>query len=134
MSVLPMDFSYVLQSFGGDHSIFAYEKRGQLVAGRWVVELENRREVTDCILLNVDERKLEIIAEGNRVDEAYCLMFNDENDTFYIADQQNAEIQPLQTYLEIDNKEFIVLKNPATEKNANFKSYYAIRYKDIKDV
>lgn len=133
MSVLPMDFSYTLQAFGRNHSVSAYEKRGELKGGRWIKTIENRRTVANCILLNIEEKKLELIAEGNLVDEAYCVMFQDMQDTFYIADQQNADIQPLQTFLEIDGKEFIVMKNPATHKNANFKSYYAIRYKDIKN-
>lgn len=133
MSVLPMDFSYTLQAFGCNHSVNAYEKRGELKGGRWIKTIENRRAVANCILLNVNEKTLELIAEGNLVDEAYCVMFQDMQDTFYIADQQNADIQPLQTFLEIDGKEFIVMKNPATHKNANFKSYYAIRYKDIKN-
>lgn len=133
MSVLPMDFSYTLQAFGRNHSVSAYEKRGELKGGRWIKTIENRRAVANCILLNIEEKKLELIAEGNLVDEAYCVMFQDMQDTFYISDQQNADIQPLQTFLEIDGKEFIVMKNPATHKNANFKSYYAIRYKDIKN-
>lgn len=133
MSVLPMDFSYTLQAFGRNHSVSAYEKRGELKGGRWIKTIENRRTVANCILLNIEEKKLELIAEGNLVDEAYCVMFQDMQDTFYISDQQNADIQPLQTFLEIDGKEFIVMKNPATHKNANFKSYYAIRYKDIKN-
>lgn len=133
MSVLPMDFSYTLQAFGRNHSVSAYEKRGELKGGRWIKTIENRRTVANCILLNIEEKKLELIAEGNLVDEAYCVMFQDMQDTFYISDQQNADIQPLQTFLEIDGKEFIVTKNPATHKNANFKSYYAIRYKDIKN-
>lgn len=133
MSVLPMDFSYTLQAFGRNHSVSAYEKRGELKGGRWIKTIENRRPVANCILLNIEEKTLELIAEGNIVDEAYCVMFQDMQDTFYISDQQNADIQPLQTFLEIDGKEFIVMKNPATHKNANFKSYYAIRYKDIKN-
>jgi hypothetical protein len=128
-----MDFSYTLQAFGRNHSVSAYEKRGELKGGRWIKTIENRRAVANCILLNIEEKKLELIAEGNLVDEAYCVMFQDMQDTFYISDQQNADIQPLQTFLEIDGKEFIVMKNPATHKNANFKSYYAIRYKDIKN-
>jgi hypothetical protein len=128
-----MDFSYTLQAFGRNHSVSAYEKRGELKGGRWIKTIENRRTVANCILLNIEEKKLELIAEGNLVDEAYCVMFQDMQDTFYISDQQNADIQPLQTFLEIDGKEFIVMKNPATHKNANFKSYYAIRYKDIKN-
>nr|DAO03594.1 MAG TPA: hypothetical protein [Caudoviricetes sp.] len=128
-----MDFSYTLQAFGRNHSVSAYEKRGELKGGRWIKTIENRRAVANCILLNIEEKTLELIAEGNLVDEAYCVMFQDMQDTFYIADQQNADIQPLQTFLEIDGKEFIVMKNPATHKNANFKSYYAIRYKDIKN-
>lgn len=133
MSVLPMDFSYTLQAFGRNHSVSAYEKRGELKGGRWIKTIENRRAINNCILLNIEEKTLELIAEGNLVDEAYCVMFQDMQDTFYISDQQNADIQPLQTFLEIDGKEFIVMKNPATHKNANFKSYYAIRYKDIKN-
>lgn len=133
MSVLPMDFSYTLQAFGRNHSVSAYEKRGELKGGRWIKTIENRRAVANCILLNIEEKTLELIAEGNLVDDAYCVMFQDMQDTFYISDQQNADIQPLQTFLEIDGKEFIVMKNPATHKNANFKSYYAIRYKDIKN-
>lgn len=133
MSVLPMDFSYTLQAFGRNHSVSAHEKRGELKGGRWIKTIENRRAVNNCILLNIEEKTLELIAEGNLVDEAYCVMFQDMQDTFYISDQQNADIQPLQTFLEIDGKEFIVMKNPATHKNANFKSYYAIRYKDIKN-
>ena len=133
MSVLPMDFSYTLQAFGRNHSVSAYEKRGELKGGRWIKTIENRRAVANCILLNIEEKTLELIAEGNLVDEAYCVMFQDMQDTFYISDQQNADIQPLQTFLEIDGKEFIVMKNQATHKNANFKSYYAIRYKDIKN-
>lgn len=133
MSTLPFDFSYTLQAFGRNHSVSAYEKRGELKGGRWIKTIENRRAVNNCILLNIEEKTLELIAEGNLVDEAYCVMFQDMQDTFYISDQQNADIQPLQTFLEIDGKEFIVMKNPATHKNANFKSYYAIRYKDIKN-
>lgn len=134
MSVLPMDFSFTLQAFDCPYTVQAFEKSGKLVGGRWVEEKENLREITSCILLNVNERTLELIAEGNLVDEAYCIMFEEGVDTLYIQDQQDASIQPKQSYLLIDGKEFIVQKNPETVKNANFKSYYAIRYKAIKDV
>ena len=134
MSVLPMDFSFTLQAFDCPEDIEAYEVRGQLQNGHWVEVEENRRTVSDCILLGVDEEILELIAEGNIVDEAYCVMFDRDLDTFHIADQQDANIQPLQTHLVIDGKDFLVKRNPKTAKNANFKSYYAIRYKAITDV
>ena len=104
MSVLPMDFSYTLQAFGRNHSVSAYEKRGELKGGRWIKTIENRRAVNNCILLNIEEKPLELIAEGNLVDEAYCVMFQDMQDTVYISDQQHSDIQPLQTFLESDDK------------------------------
>lgn len=131
MSILPFDFTSTLSDFACPESFEAYEKVGSYVRGEWVTTVENQRTVDEAILLGVEEEILEILADGNVIDEAYSVMFESDFDTFYIADQQNQTIQNKQTYIVVDNKEFIIKKNPKTAKNSNFKSYYAVRYKDI---
>lgn len=134
MSSLPFDFSQVLTAFDCPNvKVQAYEKKGELVGGRWVETKENLRTLAGCILLGIDPETLALIAEGNQVDEAYCLMYDTSADKFYIQDQQDAAIQPLQTYVLIEGKEFLITKNPKTRQNTNFDSYFAIRYKAIKD-
>lgn len=129
MTDLPFDFSETLDAFECPESITAYEKIGQYVDGRWSEYKENVRSV-NCILLNVDERKQEIVAEGRNLVGAYCMMFDADADEFFIAYQQNENVQGKQTYVEIDGMEFIVVNDPEVKRNAGFRSYYALRYKD----
>ena len=127
MTHLPFDFSETLDAFECPETITAYEKSGAYVNGYWVETKGEEREVS-CILLNVDEKKLEILAEGRHVDAAYCMMFPEDQDEFFIANQQDYSIQNKQTYVVIDNFEYVVVNNPETTKNAGFRSYYALRY------
>lgn len=128
MSDLPFDFSETLEAFECPETIKAYEKTGSYVDGYWTETKGEEREVS-CILLNVDEKKLEILAEGRHIDAAYCIMFPDGQDEFYINYQQDDKIQAKQTYVLIDDFEYVVVNNPETNKNAGFRSYYALRYK-----
>jgi hypothetical protein len=57
-------------------------------------------------------------------------MFDADADEFFIAYQQNENVQGKQTYVEIDGMEFIVVNDPEVKRNAGFRSYYALRYKD----
>lgn len=129
MSDLPFDFSETLEAFECPETITAYEKVGQYVDGRWSEFKENERSVS-CILLNVDERKQEIVAEGRNLVGAYCMMFDADEDEFFIAYQQNENVQAKQTYVQIDGMEFVVVNDPEVRRNAGFRSYYALRYKD----
>lgn len=129
MSDLPFDFSDTLEAFECPEPIAAYEKYGVYVEGRWVETKENERQL-NCILLNVDETKLEIVAEGRNVVGAYCMMFPEGQDRLFFTLQQNNTIQAKQSYVQIDGLEYIVVNNPETVKNAGFRSYYALRYKD----
>ena len=128
MSDLPFDFSETLEAFECPETITAYEKEGAWVDGYWK-EVEGQPREVNCILLNVDEKKLEILAEGRHIDAAYCIMFPDGQDEFYINYQQDDKIQAKQTYVLIDDFEYVVVNNPETNKNAGFRSYYALRYK-----
>ena len=129
MTDLPFDFSDTLEAFECPESIQVYEKTGSYVDGYWTETATEPRSL-NCILLNVDEHKMEIVDEGRNVDAAYCIMIPEDADTLYYTTQQNASIQPKQTYAIIDGLEYIVVNNPETVKNAGFKSYYALRYKD----
>ena len=129
MTDLPFDFSETLDAFECPESIQVYEKTGSYVDGYWT-ETKGEPRTLNCILLNVDEQKMEIVAQGRNVDAAYCIMFPDGVDTLYYTTQQNATVQPKQSYALIDGLEYIVVNNPETVKNAGFKSYYALRYKD----
>lgn len=129
MSDLPFDFSETLEAFECPESINVYEKVGQYVNGRWTEEKQNERFL-NCILLNVDEFKQEIVASGRYLEAAYCVMFPEGQDKLYVGYQQNDTIQGLQSYLLIDGLEYIVKNNPETVKNAGFLSYYALRYKE----
>lgn len=129
MSDLPFDFSETLEAFECPEPIIAYEKSGAYVNGRWVETKQNERSLY-CILLNVDETKQEIVAQGRNVVGAYCMMFPDGQDKLFFTHQQNETIQDLQSYVVIDGFEYIVVNNPETAKNAGFLSYYALRYKD----
>ena len=129
MTDLPFDFSDTLEAFECPESIQVYEKTGSYVDGYWTETATEPRSL-NCILLNVDEHKMEIVSEGRNVDAAYCIMIPEDADTLYYTTQQNASIQPKQTYAIIDGLEYIVVNNPETVKNAGFKSYYALRYKD----
>ena len=129
MTDLPFDFSETLEAFECPESIQVYEKSGSYVNGYWT-ETSGKPRDLNCILLNVDEQKMQIVAEGRNVDAAYCIMFPDGVDTLYYTTQQNATVQPKQSYAIIDGLEYVVVNNPETVKNAGFKSYYALRYKD----
>lgn len=129
MTDLPFDFSATLEAFECPEAIEVYEKVGQYVDGRWQEYEQNRRSL-NCILLNVDETKQEIVSQGRNVVGAYCVMFPEEEDTLYVSWQQNEQIQGMQSFLVIDGFEYIVVNNPETVKNAGFRSYYALRYKD----
>lgn len=132
MTDLPFDFSATLDAFECPETITVYEKEGGYVDGYWQQTKTNEREL-NCILLNVDEKKLEIIAEGRHVDAAYSIMFDGEQDELYVMHQQNSTIQGKQSYALIDGFEYVVVNNPETNKNAGFKSYYALRYKSAED-
>lgn len=129
MTDLPFDFSATLEAFECPEPIEVYEKVGQYVDGRWQEYEQNRRSL-NCILLNVDETKQEIVSQGRNVVGAYCVMFPEGEDTLYVSWQQNEQIQGMQSFLVIDGFEYIVVNNPETVKNAGFRSYYALRYKD----
>lgn len=132
MSDLPFDFSETLEAFECPEPITVYEKSGSYIDGRWVEEKENERQL-NCILLNVDEYKQQIVFSGRNVDAAYCIMFPEGRDTLYVSYQQNETIQGKQSYVVIDGMEFVVVNNPETRKNAGFMSYYALRYKEQED-
>lgn len=129
MTDLPFDFSETLEAFECPEPITVYEKSGSYIDGRWVETKENERQL-NCILLNVDEYKQQIVFSGRNVDAAYCVMFPEGQDTLYVSYQQNENIQGLQSYLIIDGMEFVVVNNPETRKNAGFMSYYALRFKE----
>ena len=129
MTDLPFDVSETLDAFECPESIQVYEKSGSYVDGYWT-ETSGEPRTLNCILLNVDEQKMEIVAQGRNVDAAYCIMFPDGVDTLYYTTQQDSTVQNKQTYAIIDGMEFVVVNNTETVKNAGFKSYYALRYKD----
>lgn len=129
MSDLPFDFSDTLEAFECPEAITVYEKEGAYVDGRWSETKKNERTL-NCILLNVDEERQEILANGRNIEAAYCVMFAEGIDTLYVGYQQGNTIQALQSYILVDGLEFIVTKNPETVKNAGFLSYYALRYKE----
>ena len=131
MSDLPFDFSETLDAFECPESITVYEKIGQYVNGRWTEEKQNERELY-CILLNVDEHRQEIVAEGKNLVGAFCMMFPEGADQLYVSYQQDDTIQGMQSYVVIDDLEYIVVNNPETRRNAGFLSYYALRYKEQK--
>lgn len=133
MTDLPFDFSETLEAFECPNPIKVYEKYGSYIDGRWVETKENVRQL-NCILLNVDELKQEIVASGRNIDAAYCVMFADGVDELFVSYQQDATIQSKQSYIQIDGLEFVVVNNPETVKNAGFRSYYALRYKDQENV
>ena len=132
MTDLPFDFSETLEAFTCPEPIQVYEKTGAYVDGYWTQTVGTKRTL-NCILLNVDETKLEIVAKGRHVDSAYAIMFPEGEDTLFYTIQQNANVQSKQTYVEIDGLEYVVVNNPETAKNAGFKSYYALRYLDAEN-
>ena len=129
MTDLPFDFSATLDAFECPESIQVYEKTGEYVDGYWVETSGEKRDLR-CILLNVDEFKLEIVAQGRTVEAAYCIMFPEKEDKLYYTIQQDSAIQAKQTYAVIDGLEYVIKDNPETVKNAGFRSYYAIRFKE----
>ena len=129
MGSLPFDFTETLEAFQCPEPITVYEKSGEYVNGRWVETKQNERLLYG-ILLNVDEKRQEIVAQGRNIVGAYCVMFEDGEDELYVSYQQNSEIKNLQSYLVIDGLEYVVVNNPETVKNAGFRSYYALRFKE----
>ena len=101
MTDLPFDFSTTLDAFECPEPIEVYEKSGSYVNGRWAEVEQNHRSLY-CILLNVDETKQEIVAQGRKVVGAYCVMFPDGQDELYFSWQQNENLQGLQSFLVID--------------------------------
>jgi len=130
---LPFDFSDTFEAFECPEAIEVYEKTGQYVDGYWKQKKLNRRKL-NCILLNVDEMKLQIVAEGRNVDAAYCIMFPDGVDKLFYTYQQNGKVQSKQSYALIDGWEYMIVNNPETLKNAGFRSYYALRFKEAEEV
>ena len=102
MTDLPFDFSETLDAFECPEQIQVYEKSGAWVDGYWQQTKGEPRNLS-CILLNVDEKKLEILAEGRHVDAAYCIMFPEGTDELYVMHQQDSTIQGKQTYALIDD-------------------------------
>lgn len=133
MTDLPFDFSDTLEAFQCPEPITVFEKTGSYVNGRWI-EVKGTERQLSCILLNVDETKMEIVAEGRNVESAYCIMFPKDRDQLYYTIQQNNTIEAKQSYAVIDGLEYIVKNNPETVKNAGFRSYYALRYKEQHNV
>ena len=129
MGSLPFDFTETLEAFQCPEPITVYEKAGEYGNGRWVETKQNERLLYG-ILLNVDEKRQEIVAQGRNIVGAYCVMFEDGEDELYVSYQQNSEIKNLQSYLVIDGLEYVVVNNPETVKNAGFRSYYALRFKE----
>lgn len=132
MTDLPFDFSETLEAFECPEPIEVYEKTGAYVDGYWT-QTNGPKRTLNCILLNVDEKKLEIVASGRSVDAAYCIMFPEGTDTLYYNLQQNNTIQNKQSYVVIDGLEYMVVNNPETVKNAGFKSYYALRFQEAEE-
>ena len=128
---LPMDFTDVLNDFRCPVVWSAYEKEGKYVNGYWVEQIieESKREVSG-ILLNVDTKKLNLADEGNILSDGYCAMFNRAQTVFYIPYNEKQQINGKQTYWVIDGLEYRVITNPKTSSNANFRSYYAVRYRE----
>lgn len=133
MTDLPFDFSETLEAFECPEPIEVYEKTGAYVDGYWT-QVDGPKRTLNCILLNVDEKKLEIVASGRSVDAAYCIMFPEGADTLYYNLQQNNTIQNKQSYVVIDGLEYMVVNNPETVKNAGFKSYYALRFQEAEEI
>ena len=129
MSNLPFDFSATLTAFECPEPIQVYERTGTYVDGYWVEEKGEPRELR-CILLNADERKLEIAAHGRHVEEAYSIMYPGSQDPLYVMYHQGRAVHGKQTYALIDDKEFIIVNFPETKKNGAFHSYYAIRFEE----
>lgn len=127
MTDLPFDFSETLEAFECPEPIEVYEKTGAYVDGYWT-QVDGPKRTLNCILLNVDEKKLEILAHGRTVDAAYSIMFPEGADTLYYTIHQGNTIQNKQSYVVIDGLEYVVVNNPETVKNAGFKSYYALRF------
>ena len=132
MTDLPFDFSETLEAFECPEPIEVYEKTGAYVDGYWT-QTNGPKRTLNCILLNVDEKKLEIVASGRSVSAAYCIMFPEGTDTLYYNLQQNNTIQNKQSYVVIDGLEYMVVNNPETVKNAGFKSYYALRFQEAEE-
>lgn len=129
MTDLPFDFSETIEAFTCPEPIQVYEKTGSYVDGYWTQTDGPKREL-NCILLNVDEEKLQIVAQGRNVDAAYSIMFPEGQDFLYYTIQQDANVQTKQSYAIIDGLEYVIVNNPETVKNAGFRSYYAMRFKD----
>lgn len=132
MTHLPFDFSSTLEAFECPEPIEVYEKTGAYVNGYWT-QTDGEKRTLYCILLNVDEETLEIVAQGRYVEAAFCIMFPEGRDTLYYTNQHNKSIQSKQSYAVIDGLEYVIKKNPETVKNAGFKSYYAIRFENSED-
>lgn len=132
MTILPFDFSETLEDFECPESVQVYEKTGEYVNGYWSETKGEIRQLR-CILLNVDEKTVEIVAQGRNVDSAYCFMFPTGANKMFINYQQDGMIQRKQSYVIIDGLEYIVVRNPETVKNAGFESFYAFRFKEAKN-
>lgn len=132
MTDLPFDFSETLESFTCPEPIKVYEKTGEYVDGYWK-QTDGPKRTLQCILLNVDEQKLEIVAHGRHVDAAYAIMFPEGADFLYYTIHQGNGLQKKQSYVIIDGLEYVVVNNPETVKNAGFRSYYALRFEDTEN-
>lgn len=132
MTHLPFDFSETLADFECPEAIEVYEKTGSYVDGYWT-QTDGPKRTLNCILLNVDERKLEILASGRHVDAAYSIMFPAGVDKLYYTIHQDTTIQNKQSYAIIDGLEYVVVNNPETVKNAGFESYYALRFEETEN-
>ena len=129
MTNLPFDFSETLSAFECPEPIQVYERSGSYVNGYWTETKGEPREL-NCILLNADERKLEIAAHGRHVDEAYSIMYPGDQEPLYVMYHQGKAVHGKQTYAIIDDKEFIIVNFPETRKNGAFHSYFAIRFEE----
>jgi hypothetical protein len=124
MSVLPLDFDSVFESFG--QAVDVYEQDGSYVSGLWTRGIKVNRTI-EAIVLIADPEQLKILGFGDVSGGA--LVIHTQNELFYTDPKISSE-ETKQSYVVVKSYVWRVATKNFQDINANFRSYILLRYQE----
>ena len=126
MSVLPMNFDSVLQTFRSPLPVTAIDTTGGYVDGEWVeTEPVPRSKPLAAIVLAMQPARLELYKEGDSSASGITLH---TKETLYFTDINDAGQEQRQSYVEYQGYRFRVVGTGFILGNTNFNLYDAVRF------
>ena len=130
MSGLPLDLSAALSMFNSPVAVYAYERESfvQTNAIRSTrVKPGSQRNLSDAVVLQMDRQELALMVNGD-VSEGGIAIHT--SDTLHFNTSRDDAIggEGLQSFVEYLDFRFRVVGTGFQGNNANFNTYYAVRY------